>query len=222
MGEPSLDLLTVQQPNLSDRVIRALDIKGDVPGLLQPRYDLSIQADDFTLPEYKYLSRTMMMAATAAQAAGAALFSYVGLTFLAASSASSDLRICRVKRVTFTNPNAGAIFVSGALSTGDLTVFATGSTPTPLDSRWLKNGVQARGSMRTVVANIATPPPVQVLFGVAAGGNVTYELDAVLSNFPTGFTGQTGGVLLFAPSAVNQSLQVTFEWEEREAMSSEA
>jgi hypothetical protein len=51
--------LLIGQSELGEQTMRALELKGDLPQLVDPRYQLGINVDDWTLPEYRWLRRQL-------------------------------------------------------------------------------------------------------------------------------------------------------------------
>ena len=67
----------IGQAELGEQAVRALELKGEIPRLVSPSLDWSINAEDFTNPEFLWLRRMGRYIAGADQIAVAAQFNIV-------------------------------------------------------------------------------------------------------------------------------------------------
>jgi hypothetical protein len=71
MTSEHLAFLQVQNPDVSEMMFRALRMNGQLPKLLDPRYNASLQIEDYTRFEYWWLRRGTRYFASATATAGA-------------------------------------------------------------------------------------------------------------------------------------------------------
>lgn len=74
-----LDRLLMRQPDVGERAFRALGIQGDLPEYLKDGYDLSVTAEDLTLPEFWYARRGAWFDGSKAPGPVAGQYSFVSL-----------------------------------------------------------------------------------------------------------------------------------------------
>ncbi len=117
--------LTLRQSQIPERVMRALEIKGDLPYTIDPMYSLDISVADLTTFDYEYLRRTIAYRGQAFQAAVAAQFFQFGMI-------GNVNVITVVDELTIINLNAAAIvFLVGteaSLGNGGTTINQRGGS----------------------------------------------------------------------------------------------
>jgi hypothetical protein len=97
------DRLVSKQAEIAERLMRALNIKGDLPDKLEPIFSLDVTTEDLTLPEFWYLRRGAYFDGGASPVATAAQYSFVSL---GAPQLSPVLAV--VEKVTIYNPDVVA------------------------------------------------------------------------------------------------------------------
>lgn len=100
--------LAVNQPEVSEGLIRALDLKGDQPSFADGYYQVGITALDLCKPPYQYLRRELAFMGGGAPTAAAATFSgmFFGVTPLA--TGQTDDVIAVIDRIRLFNNNGTA------------------------------------------------------------------------------------------------------------------
>jgi hypothetical protein len=218
MGDriPGLGHLLNGQPELGERLQRALLLKGEIPQFLEQRIGVSITVDDLTRAEYDYLRRTTRFVSGLTAGAVAAQLSQVVLGF----PAGATLRhLLAVDQLIISNFGAAAMscgFGVAALAAvvptvqglaADDRLWTTGGGGTP-SVAMLGNG-----------ANAASPLSVQAGAVVLPGNSSII----VPCNFL--MTNQLFGVarlgVYVVGNTVNQAVGATFCWRERSLLSSE-
>jgi hypothetical protein len=198
--------LVNQNPDQSEVIFRALNLKGELPRLIDPRFNGSIQMEDYTKPEYWWLRRGVLMQAGADQAAVAAQQSFVSWTPLQ----TTRLYVIERVRIYSVTANAGGVIGLGAAVAG-----GANQTNSNRDDRIAGTTADfTKGSGAVVVAGTSAAPvspPGAIPFRLAPG--------AALDFGPYVITGRS--VLSVLLSNVNIQLCVSFEWRERELLPSE-
>lgn len=95
-------LLPLGNPELSELLLRALQIKGDLPQTVEALYRAQVTVDDLTAPEYRWLRRGTQWQGHAFVAAVAGQASYFELQPI--SGAAENIAV--VERISIVNPNA--------------------------------------------------------------------------------------------------------------------
>lgn len=218
--EFSLDPLAVRQPSQSERVMRALDIKGDLPGYLDPRFQLGLNVDDFTKAEYLYLQRRLLVGSSVSSVAVAAQFSHVGFGYQFALG-TGEQRLTVLTGFWIVNTTAGALGYIGGLANTDCSALGSG-VPDPLDSRFQRNGVNTRPRVQALSgSNPTLRLSANMFWHVPAASTLFVPVDAVVTSAATGYGTSQGGIFLVAGALVNQPVSCTFLYQEREALQSE-
>jgi len=96
-----LAFLQVGQQDLSETMFRALRIKGQLPKLIDPRFNVSIQGEDFTKPEYWWLRRGILGYVGDFVGAVAGQFSFIDLSI-------AQRRLSVIESIVLTNRNGAA------------------------------------------------------------------------------------------------------------------
>jgi hypothetical protein len=221
---PGLAHLLIGQPDIGERLMRALALKGQLPQYIDGDIDPSVTVEDLTGREYDYLRRFIPWAASFGQVAGGAgVWSLVGI---GPKSTQGRSAIAVVDRVWIQNSTAGAL-------TYRLGLFPTTATGTllavtgvaPIDDRVLnnvpagQNGLFAGGGGTSAVDPITGIPGSTATFTVP-GGN-TFEV--VGPWILTGATNTAGAqhYLAITPVLANTVVNATFYWRERALLATE-
>lgn len=214
--------LQLGQPEFSEQLMRAGNLKGDLPGSVATRYQPVFQVDDFTLPEYRALRRMSRYLGGARQNAVAGEFSFIAL--LPQLTMPRFISIC--EQVVIGNPDAAArsILVSVG-QPGFAVAGGAGAGASTLDDR-----SQAPNANAAVpYANIRQGTnPAQIISGaamffeLAPSTTYTIQLGAVLTNRQnnSAVPASVAGVLVQMGTA-NIALSASFIWRERSVLESE-
>jgi len=202
-GGDAPGLLDQNQQDYSSQIGNALKINGSVPSRVDPRVQLAVQLDDWTLPEFAHLRRATIAAAYGNSNAAVGQTGYAWLQGV-------DGRLARVSKVILVNRNAAPIeyqfgFMTAAPGAGaGLSVRAT-------DDRDNVTALQISGGRNAVV----TPPPTPTagIWAVNAFESLVIDVKFVLTRSTT-FLAITG--------TSNTIFEAGFEWYERDPLSSEA
>lgn len=213
--------LLLGQPELAEALMRALELKGDLPEFLLPRFSPVVQVLDLAQPEFHYLRRTNWWQGGVRTAAVAAQFSYAFLGRNAVGAVRRNaIAVC--EHIVLTNPNAAA---GGYL----IYLLANGAAPgsgsnsgIPMDDRIASAGVLNAAANYTIgSATSATD--------FAPGGSVAGPMRVQLTPAttlivpgPWILTGQvdSAGVnpvqLVVQTNSLNVELNAAFVWRERQ------
>jgi hypothetical protein len=198
--------------------MRALELKGDLPQNLDPRYQLGIQVLDLETAPYRYLRRAMRYQVF--QAAGAVAAQHAQFSFVPPPNfGGSRPMLVHVRHFTFI---AGA---TGYEVGFGLTAAGGGGTGTPLqgvaqDDRAYP-GARSSGSTLLVGNAVASMLSAGARFMfIPANSSVEVVVDYVLTSRDI-----TGGIFLTSVaievSQLNVAASLTVEFEERPLMTSE-
>lgn len=205
-------------PELAERMMRALNLRGSLPEQVSERFDASITVEDLTAAEFAYLRRTRRFAAFGEVPALAGEFSTVSLVDAAGGGAIFATNfLAVVEGVWLNNVNATAAVFNLFLAAGALVNEAVGSGGSNnLDSRLWTGGTKGTALLGAVNRqDIANPYAIANAIGrwsVPAGASLYVPLDLVLTS---GFS------LGVQPALQNTACSVTFVWRERTATESE-
>lgn len=215
------DLLLLGQPGISERLTRALDVKGDTPQESGSTYLPTILAEDLTFPEFAWLRRYSLFGHNADSPAVAAQFSHV----VFGSNNPGQRALCFLERILISNTGAAAnSFRFGArLKQAGIGISPTGPTaPWPRDDRVAAQATPSLGYSQFSASAFAnagqalTAEWPQVLLGVSQTAII--EVQQVLTGRVTG----AGEIHFYVQSGtVNVPFSAAFVWREREMMSSE-
>jgi hypothetical protein len=204
MAEP---LLPVGVPEYQERLMRALDIKGDIPQELRAQLQPVFVAEDFTQPEFFWLKRGRSFQCFSGVAAVAGQNPVVELQ---AVTGNPDV-LAVIDRIIISNPGAAAITVRFGLNT--VRQVAGAVTPTATDERQLGQAAAYRVFTGNVVyANNAA----QMGFDLATRQSAIIPGPWILSGFGTG-----AGCFGVYADALNVGLQVGVSWRERQLYQTE-
>jgi hypothetical protein len=209
-----LGYLLIGQPSLSALIARSLATKGDQPSLIEPRYQLVVQALDLTDVEYRYNMRRPTWEVGLAQAAVAAQYPI----FTASFQFNSPRVFAIIEEITISNNGAaatGALFGIGYVGGAGIAANVVGWQ---CDDRF--GAPAARGAL-TWGAGANAAQPVNANYStvqIPPGANITLRGPWILS-------GNQGAVFQSAfnvvGTAVNVPLILRARWYEREPLASE-
>lgn len=221
---PGVGHLLVGQPDVAERMMRALALKGTLPQYIDGDYDPVAIVEDLTAREFDYLRRFIPWSATfGAVAGGAGVWSLVGIGPKTTQGRSA---IAVVDRVWILNQTAGALSYRLGLfpttATGSL-LAATGVAP--IDDRVLnnvpagQNGLFAGGGGQNAVDPSTLIPGSTLVFSVPAGAT----LEVVGPWILTGAVNTAGAqhYLAITPTLANTQVTASFYWRERALMATE-
>jgi hypothetical protein len=214
-----LGALLIGQPELSEQVMRALDLKGDLPQMLDVGYQPVIIAEDLTAPEFRWLRRNARLSQGITIAAVAAQFSQGAFAPLA--SARNTLAV--VEKLILANlAAASASFLID--SQPNITVGAAPGIPrTALDDRSIPTGqLQPAPSFGLVSATAAAGLTAAgaIIVAVPAGSTLVLDLNWVFTARQV-LTTPAPSLLLVQSGNVNTQIQFSVVWRERTLLSSE-
>jgi hypothetical protein len=221
---PGLAHLLVGQPDIAERMMRALALKGTLPQYIDGDYDPVAIVEDLTAREFDYLRRYIPWSAAFGQAAGGAgVWSLVGI---GPKSTQGRTAIASVDRIIFTNLNGAAVtYRFGLFPTSGVGSLLAVTGVAPIDDRVLnnvpagQNGLFAGGG-----GTIATDPVLGI-----PGSTLTITLPANTSQaldgpwFLTGAVNTAGSqhYLAVTTVAANQQVNAGFYWRERALLTTE-
>lgn len=212
--------VNVGTPTFSERLMRALELKGLLPNVLKPSISPVIITADMTEPQYRWLSRERMYQGSMSQAAVAANNQIYELIYGAATNDSMAIvDSVRIFNREATNQLWG-IYIVGAIAGG-----AGSSRISVQDGR--SDGPANPGAPFTPLpafptATLATLQAVQAVPGTA----VLYEIppsSAIEIPGPWILTiGRSGIILRVHSNSVNVASSIVYRWRERAMPTSEA
>lgn len=212
--------VSVNQSTLAERAIRALDLKGDQPHLLDGYYQLEVTALDLEKIEYAYLRRELGFSQSCTPPAAAGQFS---MAALATAQGENRGQLLWYGRVSITNFSAGAQAFQYMITTSNL-VASIPMAPAadqivPLDARGMSpTGVVPAPRARLYTVSTATDyMPTASRVNLAAGATVALP-PFVIRDTP-GFS--AGPIIVVRAQGLNVSFLVNAEWRERECLQSE-
>lgn len=223
MTDRFLDQTLIAQPDLGERIQRALDLKGDTPNFLERPVTQSIQVLDLERPEYVFLRRQLQFAGGAGATNVAAQFGGIVFGFPLGTAGTPASTMLVVERLRIIHPAAAPIgFNVGVTSLNASLVappyVATGVTG-PRDFRQLSpTGAfarQARFLSGTNAAQFFATLPFITLppNGVVDLGPFVLTDGKTQNPEPCGLAVECG--------TVNTSFNIYVEWTERQALATE-
>ncbi len=201
--------LETRDPRVWERLLRAQDLKGDIPQLLAALLSPVALLEDYSQPEYAWLRRTRRLTAASSIGAVAAQYPVVQLT-----NASSN-RIIRVRQLSILNMNAGgAITVGVGIVKTAVAVF--GSLTFPMcDDRQPPTTAPGAGNMGAT--NLAAPMTEMLdMFRLRMPADTMVVLDV-----PWVLAGLNNGYLTIHGQNQNTALGASVVYDERDQLSSE-
>jgi len=198
-------VLDQNQPDYASQLAKANGLQGTPPGHLESVYNVSLQLDDYTAPEFWWLRRGQLGLWAGFATAIAGQTGWVGI-----QGAVGMLTV--VRRIILTNPTAVAQKVFVGLTT--VTPSAGAYFPCPVrDTRGspgLATQCATTGGVRASAA--VTPPGTPMRINVPAGSTVVIDTPFVL----------TGALFLSAQcQTANADFEANFEFAERPILPSE-
>lgn len=201
----------------SERLMRVLALKGDLPQWLDPRYSVGFTADDYSLPEWSWARRMSRWSVGGTGVAGAGVFSIFAF---AGQNVTGRQTMAIVDSILVSNPSAATISLTfGVVASGFGGVAFTRFGQMLDDRQFLATqSAYAAGTGQ----NAASPAPAQgYLFSIPAGGSLALPVTPlVLTNAPNAAGTQVCGWLV-VPTVVNVGMQVGCVWRERVVADSE-
>ena len=198
------------QADLAEQTMRTLELKGDLPQMVDPRIQLGVQVDDWTGHEYRWTRRMGSFMRGELSGAVAAQFSYVIFGSLTAAGRT----LAAVDQVIISNPNIAGVQVQFGLI--DSALFLPNSFTGLRDDRMYAGTLNARAafgtqSVQNVAALLTTGNPAVYL---PPNSSMVVPLQMVLTNEPSVTAGQFIH-LAFQNSIVLSALSVAVFWRER-------
>jgi hypothetical protein len=210
-------LMLLGQSEYSERLMRALGLKGDLPQYLDPRYGLAFTADDFSLPEWSWPRRTARWSVGGTGVAGAGVFSIFAF---AGQNVQGRSTLAIMDSILVSNPSAATISATFNVSASGFGGVAFTRFGQLLDDRQF--GASQSAYAAGTGQNAASPAAAQAfLFSVPAGGSLLLPVTPIiLTNAPNAAATQNLGWVI-VPTAVNTGMQVGCTWRERQLSDSE-
>jgi hypothetical protein len=215
MGPP----LSVGAPSFSERIMRAMEVKGLLPNVLRSSLGPVILAGDLTAPEFKWLSRERMYFGSTAQAASPANNQIYELIY----GAPSTDTMCIVDSVRIFNREVTSqlwgIYIASAIIGGANSPRVgvndgrsdgpgnPGSATTPLPA--------FAASTLSTFQGVQAVPATSPLWEIAAGTSMEILGPWILT------LSRFGTILRVHSNSVNVASSVTFKWRERPMLTSE-
>lgn len=211
-GERPVGLNLLGQPELSEQLMRALELKGDLPQLLDPIFSLTVQVLDLMDPEFQHLRRTRRFMAGNDIGPVAGQFPY--LVF--ARNGQTRDQIAVVERISVTNLNAAPLRCwIYLLQNGAAPGVGTQATPTD-DRTPLAAAAGHTIGIATSITSFVTPARLTV--NIPQDQTVFVPGPWIITTAgPVGAQTQ----LVVQGATVNQAFDVSVFWRERLLLSTE-
>jgi len=210
--------LLLGQNELSEQLMRALELKGDLPRRIDPRYQVGINALDLTTVEFNWLRRTRQYFFTANQAAVAANIVRIFGQLNPVAPESSALVV--IEGFYLNNFTAAALTYRVGISTS-LALLGAG-VPGIRDTRQTLGGLNSTlltATAQSVVNSIAVPSAF--IISVPAGSSVWCHFPQFVITSQVSSTTGNPHTFIIENDAVNQPIIGGFWWRERSPLSSE-
>jgi len=214
---PGLGHLLVGQPEIGERLQRALNLKGQLPEFTEDEYGVSCTVEDLTLPEFRYLRRFNQFHSGLNVAAVAAQQSFTILAPVGGAAAGRQV-LTVVDQVILANQTAAVqAFSIGLASFAGFVMTAT--ICNILDDRQRVPATTSQAFNSHNFFNSAAPPPIDrpVIAVVPIGGTVTITGPWIMTNKdnlnPLG--------LVVSCATINAAAIISLMWRERFLMPSE-
>jgi hypothetical protein len=215
-----LGALLLGQPELSEQVMRALDLKGDLPQLLEAGYQSVILTEDLTSPEFNWLRRKVRLSQGTTVAAVGGQFSQAAF----APTAGAARTLAVVEKLIITNTQAAAVQNYLIDSQPNINIGAAPNVPkSALDDRAIPfNQLQPTPSFGLVSATAAAAitGTGAMFLSIPASTTLVLPLDWVFTA-RTVLSTPAPSLLLVQAQAVNTALTFAVVWRERPMTSSE-
>lgn len=210
--------LLIGQPEIAERIMRALSLKGALPQYLDEEFQATMLAEDFTKQEYSYLRRETLWGAGLFAPAVAA---ETALAVVGPRNNSFRTTLIVVESVLIQNQNGVATsFRYGLIDTAHSGSAAATSDGSPRDDRSAKATRSfAAVGVGSNAAAITTFSNSQFVI-LPASGSILIPGPWIISN---GEGPAAGSQVNFAVwgTVVNQTVQCAFQWHERTMLASE-
>jgi hypothetical protein len=212
MTAPELGYLLLGQPDLSELLMRALQLKGNLPQYLEGEISPSVTLFDLTATDYLWLRRQSRWRIGATQAAVAAQFAI----FAFGTNVADRSVLALLEGITFDNTTAGPLTFQYGISLAGAGGVAFAGAGVFCDDRQQSTAAQYRGGVGTNAAAPLGGNPPSII--VPANSSVYLPLGDVLTARDNGvFT----SVFIAQGAAVNTPLRVSLVWRERALLASE-
>jgi hypothetical protein len=197
----------IEQPTVSERMMRALAIDGSLPKRINGEYQPTLVAEDLTDFQFDHLKRQYRFNCGRFLAASVA---NNGIVEFGGAGVAPTLALARVYRIVLNNDNVAFMSYRVGLTASEIGGGTVQGTAT--DSRG--NLVQSSFLMRAQNA-VAAQLPV-TLVNVPPGSSVVLDVDFILANVT-----QSGTCLHIASSQLNVITSVGVFWRERPILPTE-
>jgi hypothetical protein len=219
---PGVGHLLIGQPEMSEGLARALQLKGEAPQYIEGQYGLSINALDLTTPEFLWTRRTVRLSQGIGVGAVAAQFSQAAFTPIAGAARS----LAVVESLILTNTTGATAMTFFVDSQPNIAVGpAPAAIPkSALDDRAIPfNALQPTPSFGWVSATaaVAITGVGALAISVPPSTTFTLPLNWVFTARPV-LTTPAPSSLLVQVSVVNLSLNCAAVWRERALLASES
>lgn len=222
---PGIGHLLVGQPDVAERMMRGLALKGTLPQYIDGDYDPMVVVEDLTAEEFGWCRRFIPWQAAIGQAAGGAgVFS---LCVLGPKASQGRTALAVVDEIVISNLNAGAVqYRYGIIPTSASGSAGAISGVAPVDDRTLnnvpagQNGLFAVGGGQNAVDPITLSPANAGLCVLLPNTSIILNQKWVLSGAVN--TGGNQQYLAIWTTVANLSVNVGFRWRERALMATEA
>lgn len=219
-----LGYLFVGQSQLGEQAMRALEMKGDLPQLLDTRFQLSINVDDWTALPYNYLRRKIRFQQSLSPAAVAGQHPQWSFT-LPSVLGRPQTTIAHILKLNLHNPTAAALEFAWALTNaGAGAGMGANTNGRAVDDRAYGAG---SGNLSTARLNTGSQaasilPAAGVRFSMVPA-NTTVIVDAGIVMTGKDYSAGAAFVctLVVEVSQLNVAANVGFVWDERELVTSE-
>lgn len=206
--------LLLGQPEISEQLMRALDIKGDSPRLLDAAYSAQVIAEDLTRPEFDYLRRLNRFAGARRVGPVVGQFPQVVLGHTPAFAGRS---LIVMDMLTIENSNAAALqIVFGLASVGAIAPDPAFPGAGSDDRLTVAQSIGCVGAGANAVSPLAT---ISASITLPASTSLFLPITYVLTNNrPAGLPQRA---LYVVGNATNTGLGAAFWWRERVLLGSE-
>jgi hypothetical protein len=215
--------LLIGQPEITERLMRALALKGDLPSYLGAELLPTVAVENLLQPEYAYLRRELRLGAGTSTAAVAAQFGWIGLVPKPGTRA-----LAVIEKVIIVNSAAAVNVISFGLTAPAIGISqpVAGTAHLPLDDRAPRTdsftlNPQFAIASGTNVGGVFPGGLSQMRVDLPAGGILTIDNPgAVLTGKLVKDTGEFVGFYV-GSNLANVTMSASFIWRERNILASE-
>lgn len=201
----------------SERLMRVLALKGDLPQRMDPRYSVGFTADDFSSPEWSWARRISRWSVGGTGVAGAGVFSIFGF---AGQNVTGRQTMAIVDSILVSNPSGATISATFNLSAAGFGGIAFTRFGQMLDDRQF--GATQSAYAAGTGQNAASPAAAQAfLFSIPAGGVLALPVTPLILTNASNAAGTQNIGWIIVPTVVNTGMQVGTTWRERVVADSE-